>query len=76
MIGHKIEMLFEYADINGSQLTIWYHGKVTGIKNKKTNAAIVEWNPECLGEGDHKTTVEKLLPTKYNLDGPKQWAWR
>ena len=76
LIGYKIEMLFEYIDIDGSQLTNWYHGKVTGIKNERTNAVIIEWDQECLGEGDQKRTVEKLLPTKYNPDGPKQRAWR
>ena len=57
LIGYKIEMLFEYNDIDGSQLTNWYHGKVTGIKNKMTNAVIIEWDPEYLGESDEKLTV-------------------
>ena len=42
LIGYKIEMLFEYADIDGSRLTNWHHGKVSGVKNERTNAAIVE----------------------------------
>ena len=38
----------------------------SGIKNERTNVVLIEWDPECLGEGYQKRTVEKLLPTKYN----------
>ena len=52
LIGYKIEMFFEYIDIDGSQLTNWYHGNVTSVKNERTNAVTIEWDPECLGVGD------------------------
>ena len=48
----------------------------SGIKNERENVVIIEWDPECLGEGDQQETVKKLLPTKYDQDGPKQNAWR
>ena len=74
LIGYKIEMLFEYTDIDGSQSTNWYHGKVIDIKNERTNVVMIEWDQECLGAGDKKMRVEKLLPTKFNPDGPTQRA--
>ena len=43
-------MVFEYIDNDGSQLTNWYNGKVSHIENKRTNAAIIEWDSECVGE--------------------------
>ena len=48
----------------------------SGIKNERENVVIIEWDPECLGEGDQKRMPEKLLPTKYNQGEPKQRAWR
>jgi hypothetical protein len=54
LIGYEIEMRvgYSYIDMDGSKFTSLYNGKVTDIKNERTNAVIIEWDPECLGEGN------------------------
>jgi hypothetical protein len=40
--GFEIEMLFEYPDDEGGQLTHWYHGVVTKIINQKKTIVSIE----------------------------------
>ena len=74
--GFRIEMMFLYNDENGESLTNWYHGTVEKVLNKDTKAVKVKWDCECLGDGDKEETREKLLPSKWNPDKPRNGAWR
>ena len=50
LIGYKIEMflVYWYWWIQVNKLVSW---EGYGIKNERENIVIIEWYPECLGEG-------------------------
>jgi hypothetical protein len=61
----SLDKIFDYKV--GDQLTLqWCQGKITKfISEKNTHVVVeVEWNDECLVDGDPKVTREKLASTK------------
>ena len=76
LIGYKIEMLFEYPSDDGSQYLDWAHGVVTGIVNEKTRRVEIEWDDECVAEGDYSTSKDVLFIRKWNPKKVEAGAWR
>ncbi len=75
--GFKIDKLFEYKV--GQEATLqWCQGTVVKLLKEKDYFFIgeVEWNKECLSDGDQKKSQEKLLRTKWNPEKPGNGAWR
>ena len=51
LIGYKLRwfLVYWYWWIQVNKLVSW---EGSGIKNERENVVIIEWGPECLGEGD------------------------
>ena len=76
--GFKIDKLFEYKDGDENVLQ-WCQGTVKKLVREKENSHMiveVEWNSDCLGEGDPTTTKEKLSQSQWNPERPINGGWR
>jgi len=76
--GFKIDKLFEYKDGDENVLQ-WCQGTVKKLVREKENSHMiveVEWNSDCLGEGDPTTTKEKLSQSQWNPDRSINGGWR
>ena len=72
----RIEMLFAYSGDDGTQCLGWYQGTVIKIVNTQTNRVRIEWDSECLGDRDVKTSDHKLVPGNWNPKEAKKGGWR
>ena len=73
----KIDKLFEYKV--GQEATLqWCQGTVVKVlkENDRFYIVEVEWDKECLSDGDQKKSWEKLLSTKWNPEKPGNGVWR
>ena len=74
----NIDKLFEYKE--GDEYVLqWCQGTVKKLIREKADTHViveVEWEDNCLKEGDPKTTREKLSQTKWNPEQPGEGAWR
>ena len=74
----KVDKLFE-CTIDDEPDLQWYQGKVVEYISESKNKHVIvkiEWNEDCLREGDPKITREKLLRTNWNPEEPCDGAWR
>jgi len=71
LLGDRIEILFELTEPDGSIVMQWCQGVVVGIK--KGDKVHIEWNKECLRDGELAVTEEKLLKSKWNKHVEKAW---
>ena len=76
MNDFRIEMLFAYSGDDGTQCLGWYQGTVIKIVNTQTNRVRIEWDSECLGDRDVKTSDHKLVPGNWNPKEAKKGGWR
>ena len=76
LIGFRIEMLFEYTEINGTMYLDWCHREVTLVIGNKTRYAKIRWDEKCLRPRDHSTMQEKLLQTKWYPEQARKGVWR
>ena len=76
--GFKIDKLFEYKVGQEASLQ-WCQGTVVKILKEKEDCFFiveVEWDKECVSDGDQNKSREKLLKTKWNPEKPGDGAWR
>ena len=71
-----IEVSFEYPGVDGSQCLGWYNGKVTKVIDEKKNSVEIEWNEDCLGDGDSRKSRHILSPGNWNPKKAKKNGWR
>jgi hypothetical protein len=76
LVGFRIEKLFEYSEIDGTTYLDWCHGEVILVNGDKIKYTMIRWDKDCLRPGDHSTTREKILQTKWNPAQAKAGAWR
>jgi len=76
LVGYQIEMLFSGHDDEGEPFVNWYHGVVKKLLNAKGRRVQIDWNEECLGDGDARTSKHKLAITKWNPENCREGAWR
>ena len=76
LVCYKIEMLFENPSPDGGQYLDWAHGVVTGIVNEKARKVEIEWDSDCLAEGDSSTSRYVLFIRKWNPKKVTAGAWR
>ena len=74
--GFNIEMLFAYNGDDGTQCLGWYHGTIKKVINSKTRRVRIEWDEECLGEGDVQMSDHKLVNGNWNPKTAKKGGWR
>ena len=72
--GFKIDMLFVYGEDELS----WCQGAVTKVVKEKGNLLKleIEWNEECVREGEVGTTIEDLRLTNWNSETHTLGTWR
>ena len=76
--GFKVDKLFEYK-VGDDYALQWCQGKVIEYISQSKNKHVivkVEWNKDCLREGDPKITREKLIRSNWNPEVPADGAWR
>mmetsp|Transcript_21421 Transcript_21421/g.44783 ORF Transcript_21421/g.44783 Transcript_21421/m.44783 type:complete len:139 (+) Transcript_21421:57-473(+) len=66
LVGYKIEMLFEYQSADGGQYLDWAHGEVTHVMNTNTRRVKIEWDNDCVAEGDVSISTHVLFLQKWN----------
>ena len=76
LVGYQIEMLFSGHDDEGEPFVNWYHGVAKKLLNAKGRRVEIDWNEECLGDGDARTSKHKLVITKWNPENCREGAWR
>ena len=76
LVGYRIEMLFEYPSDDGGHYLDWAHGKVTDVVNEKTRRVEIEWDSECIAEGECSTSTNVLFIRKWNPKKVSAGAWR
>ena len=64
IIGLEIEQLWMFEEADGSEVPQWCQGLVVTIKTR--SGVHIQWNDNCLHEGDVKITEEVLMKSKYN----------
>ena len=69
-------MLFDYPADDGSRYLDWAHGLVSKVVNSKTRRVKIEWDKECVAEGDPLITFEKIGIRKWNPKKSSPGAWR
>ncbi len=71
LIGLEIEQLWIYEEEDGEKVPQWSQGVVEAIKNRsKVN---IQWNKNCLRNGDLPITEEALMRSKYNKHVEGGW---
>jgi hypothetical protein len=76
LVGYKIEILFEGHDDEGEPFVNWYHGVVSKLLNKKGRRVEIDWDEECLGDTDVRTSKHRLGIQGWNPENCKNGAWR
>ena len=71
LVGKRIEQAWEYMEPSGEPVLQWCKGVVVAVgKNSKVH---IEWDEECLREGDPNETRERLLKSKWNKYVEEGW---
>ena len=65
-----------YNGDDGSQCLGWYHGTIKKVVNIKMQCVRIEWDEECLGEGDVQMSDHKLVNGNWNPKTAKKGGWR
>ena len=76
LVGYEIEMLFSGTDDAGEAFVNWYHGVVKKLLNEKSRRVLIQWNEECLGSEDARTSKHRLGISKWNPENCTEGAWR
>ena len=76
LVGYKIEMLFSGHDDEGEPFVNWYHGVVVKLLNKKGRRVEIDWDQDCLGDKDARSSKHRLGITKWNPENCTDGAWR
>jgi hypothetical protein len=73
----KLDMCFMYND-DSNDILQWCQGTITRIVKEKNNCVWVdvEWDKECLKQGDVNMTTERLMKSKWNPTTHEHGSWR
>ena len=71
LIGLEIEQLWIYEEEDGEKVPQWCQGVVVAIKNR--SKVHIQWNKNCLHNGDLPITEEALMRSKYNKHVKGGW---
>lgn len=71
LINAKIEMLWEFIEEDGTAVPQWCQGIVVAVR--KNDKVHIKWNKNCLREGEHPVSQERLLKSKWNKHVEKGW---
>ena len=76
LIGFQIEMMFEFADEDGSPYLDWCHGVVKRIVNKDKNIVEIHWDDDSPGTEFANVTKQVLVGRKWNPATVCNGCWR
>ena len=71
LIGLEIEQLWIYEEEDGEKVPQWCQGVVVAIKNR--SKVHIQWNKNCLRNGDLPITEEALMRSKFNKHVEGGW---
>ena len=71
MIGLEIEQLWMFEEEDGKKVAQWCQGLVVAVKTR--NRVHIQWNADCLREGDTPISEEVLMKSKYNRHVEGGW---
>ena len=71
MIGLEVEQLWIFEEEDGSKVSQWCQGLVVAVKTR--GKVHIQWNEDCLRQGDQPITEEVLMKSKFNKHVEGGW---
>jgi hypothetical protein len=71
LVGLEIEQLWMFEEEDGTRVKQWCQGVVIAIKNR--DRVHIQWDKECLRDGDLPISEEVLMKSKYNKHVEGGW---
>ena len=65
-----------YNGDDGTQCCGWHHGTIKKVINIKMRRVRIEWDEDCVGEGDVQMSDHKLVNGNWNPKTAKKGWWR